>query len=270
MGSKTFAIVLIALMQVFLPARAQPAVVLKVAMSEALPPVSYAVDGAARGLLKDMLVELFRDVPGYRLEFHSYPWTRAQRLVESGQMDMFVTFPSGSRKAYAGFTSHSLYTMDYGNLVFDRRNSKAPQLEAARSFEDLRGMTFISQEGVSWEDENVPAHIKRYMVNTPQSMWHMIFQRRAGDFFIMTAELALYSANRYGYRDQLRIKKVDFIPNSLVEFHIGLRKSHPQHAALLQAIDAAMARPEFVARRKAIERKYRDQARAAPAAGAAG
>ncbi|WP_342118080.1 substrate-binding periplasmic protein [Pseudoduganella sp. OTU4001] len=270
MGSKILAIVLLAILQAIVPANAQSTVTVKVALSEALPPASYAVNGEPSGLLKDMLVELFRHVPGYRLEFRTYPWARAQRLVESGQMDMFVTFPSASRKAYAAFSPHAIYTLDYGNLVFDSRSSKAAKLETARSFEDLRGLTFISQEGVSWEDENVPAYIKRYMVNTPRSMWHMIFQRKAGDFFIMSVEHAIYIANRYGYRDQLRMKKVDFIPNSLVEFHVGLRKNHPQQAALLHAIDAAMVHPEFVAKRKAIERKYRELAKAVPTTDASG
>lgn len=261
MGSKILAIIVIVLLQAFASARAQSPLVLKVAMSEALPPISHATNGEPDGMLKDILEELFRHVPGYRLEFHTFPWTRAQRLVEVGQMDLMVTFPSNSRKAYAAFSEHSVYTMDYGNLVYDSRNSRAVQLDAVRSFEDLRGMTFISQEGVAWEDEKVPAYISRYKVNAPRAMWHMMFQRRAGDFFIMTVEHALYSANRYGYRDQLRMKKVDFIPNSLVEFHVGVRKSHPQHAVLMQAIDAAMARPEFVARKKVIERKYRSLAK---------
>lgn len=269
MGSHIFAIVMIAIIQVLVPVYAQPAQLLKVAMSDALPPVSHVANGVPSGVLRDMVEELFRHVPGYRLEFQAFPWKRAQRLVELGQMDLFVTFPSNSRKEYAAFSPHVLYTLDYGNLVFDSRNSRALQLGAVRSFDDLRDMTFISQEGVAWEDENVPAFIKRYKVNAPRAMWHMMFQRRAGDFFLMTVEHATYSAQRYGYREQLRIKKVDFIPNSLVEFHIGLRKNHPQHAALLQAIDAAMLRPEFIAKRKAIERKYRELARAVPASGAA-
>lgn len=263
MRSKIFAIVAIVLLQIFAPARAQTQLLLKVAMSEALPPISHATNGEPDGLLKDLLEELFRHVPGYRLEFHAFPWTRAQRLLEVGQMDLMVTFPSNSRKSYAVFSEATLYTMDYGNLVYDSRNNKALQLDAARSFEDLRGMVFISQEGVAWEDENVPAFINRYKVNAPRAMWHMMFQRRAGDFFIMTEEHALYSASRYGYREQLRMKKVDFIPNSQVEFHIGLRKSHPRRAALMRAIDAAMAHPDFMARRKVIERKYRNLARTA-------
>ena len=266
MWIKTIATALLGMQLAVTPAHAQRTVTVRVALSEAMAPASFVEDGQASGMLKDMLKALFRNAPGYQAEFHAFPWTRAQRMVEAGEMDMFVTFPSGSRKEYADFSPHAIYTLDYGNIIYDRTSSKSAQIEAARSFEDLKGLTFISQESIAWEVDNIPPHIQRYMVNGPPSLLHMTFQRKRGDFFIMPAEQAVYLARQFGYAGQLGMKKVSFIPNSQVEFHVGVRKTHPKQKELLAVLNRASQSPGFIAQRKAIERKYRELAIAGPQA----
>lgn len=238
-------------------APAHAAEVVRIALSNTNAPMSYTEKGEVGGMLREMLAALFSYVPAYRPEFHAYPWTRAQRMVEIGEMDLFLTFPSRSRQAYAYFTEQPVYIRDYGNLVFDAGGRNASRIAAAKSFADLKNLIFVSQEAVSWEVENVPAYIKRYEVNSPPSLMHMIFQRRRGDFFIMPEEQALHFARELGYEKQLGMKRVSFIPNSQVHFHIGVRKSHPEHKKLLAALEAAVQLPEFQARKKAIEAKYR-------------
>ncbi|WP_342120431.1 substrate-binding periplasmic protein [Pseudoduganella sp. OTU4001] len=256
-------VLLACLLACALAAPAHASKVVRVAFSNTLAPVSFVENGQVTGMLKEIIAALFSMVPEYQPEFHAYPWVRAQRMVEIGEMDMFVTFPSASRRSYAQFSPHPIYSREYGNLVFDRDNPNAARIAAARSFEDLKALVFVSQEAVAWEDENVPAYIKRYPVNGPPALMHMIFQRKQGDFFIMPEEQAVYFAHQFGYEHRLSMKKVGFIPNSLVAFHVGVRKSHPERQKLLAALDAAAQRPEFQARKRAIERKYQEYALAA-------
>ena len=237
---------------------AGPALV-RVAMSEAGVPTSYSENGKAAGVLRELLEAVFSELPGYRLEFHVYPWTRAQRAVEDGSMDIFITFPAANRVSYAGFTAHAIYALDYGTIVYDRTSPKAATIAAARSFEDLRQMVFVQQDGVAWEQENVPAYIKRYQVNGPSSLMHMTFRRRTGDFFIMNPEKAVHNARELGYESQLGMKKVSFIPNSLVHFHIGLRHSYADSKTLLAAMDGVLKQPEFQRRKRTIEQKYHER-----------
>lgn len=231
----------------------------RVAMSEAGVPTSYAENGKAAGVLKELLDAVFSELPAYRLVYQVVPWTRAQRAVEDGSMDMFITFPSASRVTYSAFTAQPIYALDYGTIVYDRTSAKAAKIAAARSFEDLRNMVFVHQDGVAWEEENVPAYIKRYQVNGPSSLMHMTFRRRTGDFFIMNPEKAVHNARQLGYERQLGMKKVSFIPNSLVPFHVGLRNSYPDSKALLAAMDGAMRQPEFQRKKRAIEQKHHER-----------
>lgn len=230
---------------------------LRFAMSAESPPTSYALDGEARGIIRELLEALFATLPEYRLEFQSFPWTRAQYEVSNGRADGFCTFPSDNRQAYARFAAQPMYVWNYGNLVYSRDNARGHAIAQAKSFDDLRDLLFISQESVDWERENVPGFIKRYPVNSPPQMIHMLFRRGAGDFIIMSPEQALYYAQQFGYTAQLRNTQVDFIPNSQVEFHIGLRKDLPGVEQIIAHIDAAMASPEFQARREAIINQYR-------------
>jgi hypothetical protein len=251
-------------------AQAAPRKVVRIAMSESAIPHSYIEQGQVAGIYRELLDVLFGLLPQYQAEYHSYPWIRAQRLVEFGDMDMFLTFPSTSRKRYASFAAKPVYELDYGNLVFDKSGKAAPRLEAAKSFKDLEKFIFVNQEAVDWEVENIPAYLPRYTVNGPSGLMHMTFSRAKGDYFLMTAEQATYFARQYGYLEHLGMKKVGFIPNSLVPMHIGVRKSLGDQGALLRALESAMQHPSYLARHAAIVAKYRGQIPGAiqPCAGA--
>lgn len=231
--------------------------VVHVALSEAAPPTSFASNGHPAGMFPELLAALFRHAPGYAAELHSLPWSRAQWAVEHGVMDMFITFPSANRLLYANFSARPLHVLDYGNIVYDRSGPKAARIETATSFRDMRELVFVSQETVAWELENVPAYIERYTVNGPASLMHMTFRRQAGDFFIMNAEQAVYYARQLGYEKQLGMKRVSFIPHSLVALHLGVRKDYPDQKALMRVMASAMKHPEFLAKKAAIIQKYR-------------
>lgn len=236
-------------------AHAEPAL-LRFGLSNESPPTSFEQDDQARGIIRDLLEALFVQMPQYRVEFYSRPWSRVQLEVAAGKLDGFCTFPSEGRKAYARFAQQPMYIWDYGNLVYSSKNPRAGALIRAKSFDDLRGLTFVSQDNVDWEKENVPAFIMRYPVNSPDQMIHMIFLREVGDFLIMSAEQALYYAQQFGYTQQLRNVKVDFIPNSQIQFHIGLRQTLPDVDAVLARIDQAMQSPEYQQKRRAIVDGY--------------
>lgn len=238
-------------------AQAEEPRLLRFAMSAESPPTSYEQNGEARGIIRDLLEALFSEMPQYRIEFYPRPWARAQYEVSNERLDAFCTFPSEARQDYARFASQPMYVWDYGNLVYNRHSPTARLISKAKSFDDLSGLRFISQTGVDWEKENVPAFIYRHLANTPPQMMHMLFRRQAGDFLIMSQEQAFYYAERFGYTEQLGNAQVDFIPNSQVPFHIGLRRSLADSEQLIAEIDRAMLSAEFQARRHVIIERYR-------------
>lgn len=235
---------------------AQAKTELRFAVSDAAPPYSYADSGVARGVLKEILETLFLSLPQYSARVEPFPWTRAQLRVREGVDDGFVTFPSESRQLYARFSAAPLLVDDYSYLVYANDNPKRAQLDAARSFEDLRGLLFVSQESVEWEKENVPPYLARTFVINATAMLHMTFNRRSGDFFIMGPVQAVHYAKLLGYQRQLVIRKVDFIPHSLVPFHLGLRRSLVGVDVIMADIERAMNTTEFQTRRQSILDHY--------------
>lgn len=230
--------------------------IIRIALSDSSPPTSYLENSAPKGMFPDILKLLFSYLPEYQPVFTAYPWTRAQHEVQTGRMDIFLTFPSEVRKTYADFTSQSLYTWDYGNLVYSINNPRKNIIESAKNFDDLKTLTFVSQEGIDWENENVPKFINREYVNKIITMLHLVFKRNKGDFFIMSPEQATYYGKQLGYMSKMGMKKVDFIPNSQVKFHLGVSKAYQAKTKILSSIEAVMKKTDFIQKRKEIEKKY--------------
>jgi hypothetical protein len=218
--------------------------------------VGFSENSQVTEVVRELAQLVFSYVPSHRPNFQTLPWTRVQRLMENGDMDMFVTYPATNRTAYAHFTKTALFTLDYGHLIYDKQGPKAAQILAANRFADLKDLVFVHQDGVEWEMLNVPSYIRRYTVNAAPHMFHMTFERRAGDFFIMYPAQAMHFAQQLGYEKQIGIRKVNFVPNHLVGLKIGIRKSYPDSQALVDALDAAMHQPAFRRKANAIMARY--------------
>lgn len=227
-----------------------------IVFSSESPPTSYVENEKPVGIFIELFEQIFSELPQYKATYNSMPWARAQLEVKNNHMDLFLTFPSEARKEYAEFTQNTLYLWDYGNLVFSKQNRNQQKILNAESMKDLKGLFFVSQEGVEWENENVPAYIERNFSNNIASMISLLLKRNSGDFLIMSPEQAFYYANKLDCLDNLKMKKVNFITNSKVKFHIGVRKSYPQHKELLSDIEKVIAKPSFKKKKMLIINKY--------------
>lgn len=233
---------------------------IRFAASEGSPPTSYVAEGEPAGVVIDLLHAVFELIPHLDLHVTSFPWSRAQMMVEEGEMDAFCTYPSSKRKKYAKFTPTPLYFWDYGYLIYNQKNPAAEIISGAKSFEDLEGLVFLSQSNVAWEEDNVPKSIKRYYVDNLEKMIHMTLGRDVGDFFIMPPEQAMYYKKKLGYDNtQFGITKVDFIPNSKIPFHIGLNKKYREISEEIEVIESVLQSSDFEAANAKILKRYRDE-----------
>jgi len=87
-------------------------------------------------------------------------------------------------------------------------------------------------------------------------MMHLLMLRQAGDFLVQPAEDARLIARQLGYSQKLKIRKVDFIPNSQIPFHIGVSKKLPYAREVIKQIDAVMQSPEFQAQSHTLLKGY--------------
>ncbi len=88
-------------------------------------------------------------------------------------------------------------------------------------------------------------------------MFHLLFLRKQGDFFIMPPEQATHRAKILGYQNKLAYRHADFISNSLIPFHIGLRKPHPLANDFISEVDAVVGSEQFLKDVQKILSSYR-------------
>lgn len=221
------------------------------------PPLSSELDNMAIGLIPDIVNLVFSHLPAHQVKLKAYPWARAQLEVERGNADGLLTYPSNKRKRYASFTSSTVYKLDFGYLIYDKANAKRHEIESATSFLDLKNIKIITQTGAEWEADNIPKYMRKVEANELQTMIHFLMLRKRGDFLIMPPEQAIYLAKKLGYENAITYRPVDFINDSLIPFHIGVRQSHPAANELISEIDAVVGSEMFRKQVNDIVENYR-------------
>ena len=227
------------------------------AYSDKSPPYSSSLDDRAVGLFPDLVQLTFSFIPGYTTEHVVVPWARAQYNVRLGLADGLLTYPSKERKEYAVFSEKPLFTQDFGHLVYSADNPNSDLIESATSFADLSSLTVIVERGSRWEEDNIPGYLEREPGRDMKAMMHLLMLREAGDFMVQPAEDARYIAQQLGYSEKLRVRQVDFIPNSRIPFHIGVSRQHPSAMDVINEVDAVTQNPEFQSELNTLIRRYR-------------
>lgn len=227
------------------------------AFSEKAPPYSSTLDERAVGLLPDLVQLVFSFIPEYTRENLAMPWSRAQYNVRLGRTDGLLTYPSRERQDYAIFSAMPLFTQDFGHLVYSAENPNIDLIESATSFTELSRLTVIVEKGSKWEEDNIPDYLDRVPGQHMNAMMHLLMLREAGDFMVQPAEDARFIALQLGYSKNLKVRKVDFIPNSQIPFHIGISRKHPSAMEVIDKIDAVMQSPEFQAQQQILIENYR-------------
>lgn len=266
--NKTSTIFIVALLYffVFLSEPANSAeeatpIVLSIAFSDGDPPTSWSNDHHnALGLLPELAEAVFKRISDIKLESKPFPWPRAKLMAEQGQVDALLTYPSESRQAYLLFTDEPTYLIDYGYIIFSRDNPSANQLASINDYRQLADFMLVTEgpENIdSWEDQNLEREIyPRTYVNKAVQMFHLVFRRQSGDYFIRNVEEAKYIAHDLGYDDKFAYKKVTFDTQNILPFHLGVQRSHPQAKRIIEKINAVQSSPDFQKEAREIIRRY--------------
>lgn len=226
---------------------------ISVVFSDGGPPFSYIDDkNTPAGVTPEIVKYILESLEPYSFTYSGFPWKRAQQLIESGESDIFATYPSDTRKGYAEFSEHPIYYQEYGYIIFSKKNKSYSKLKSVTSFKDLEPFIFVSQSGIGWEEENIPQTINRTYGQTLEQLFHITFLRNGGDFFIMNLEQAVYYSKILGYFEDLDYLKVDFIPDSSVPIHIGISKKSKIESTILKEIDSIILNNEFDLKRRKV------------------
>lgn len=242
---------------VYLASPAGQAQTLRMGFADDIPPLSMQEDGALKGLIPELAQWLVNHSGDFTFYGEGLPWPRAQQKVAAGELDAFLTYPSAERQRYALFSAQPVYLLDSSYLIYSRHSPQRARLEQAQSLADLTGMTLVAQRGTGYIDDNIPTTIKRLLSTHWDGVYHLLFRRGHGDFTLAPPEQALYSAQQLGYRDALRYRQVDFIPNARIPLHLGISRQQPQAAKWLAALEKTLNSAAFHRARDAIIARYR-------------
>lgn len=86
---------------------------IKIVYAENWAPISYGEQNTVKGILPEIIDHILAKNLGMNVTHIPVPWARAQKMVESGQADAFITTATAARLKYSEASKHTLYTLPF-------------------------------------------------------------------------------------------------------------------------------------------------------------
>lgn len=144
---------------------AQAAEPLRTVYYDDFAPYSYKEDGKTKGLLIDIFNEVLGNGMGLELIHESYPWARAQHMVEVGEADAFTTVSTPERLSYADMTEASVVDVDF-SIFISMKSLRYNEMSKAKSLKDFRPLMLCQYMGSGWSKFNLVQYNVRWMKDT--------------------------------------------------------------------------------------------------------
>ncbi|BDQ34736.1 hypothetical protein JCM14722_22780 [Pseudodesulfovibrio portus] len=90
-----------------------------------------------KGVLVDLLTEVFQNILGYHVIHEGYPWVRAQEMVKTGEMDGFCIVATLGREKYTIFAE----TPVLQSPILIATSSNSPKKEEILSTKTIKGLS---------------------------------------------------------------------------------------------------------------------------------
>ncbi len=202
------------------------------------------------GIFVDVLTEALNVRMGIPLVYEGYPWARAQKMVEDGEADAFVTVSTPERQTYADASTEPVIVMT-ATIFVKAGNPKIDEFRTSiKTLADLEGVTVGSYLGNGWAKKNL-SHIT---VDWAPSL-EMTLKKLAGgrfDIYIGGPE-TLWYLKQLGLQDQvLEIKNA--LDQGIFLLHIG--KQSP-YVHILPKFDETIRAMQKDGTLETIYEKYR-------------
>ena len=140
-----------------------------------------------KGIFIDMVDELIGKRMGYKVIYKEYPWKRAQKTVEDGINDAFITTPTPERLKYTVVGKNPFIKMK--KVIFTQPdNSKLEAIKEVRELCDLRqidDLKIVDYLGNGWCKKNIEEDLGIVRIKSASfdSVLRMLSAKR-GDIFI--------------------------------------------------------------------------------------
>jgi len=208
----------------------------KVTFYNTFAPLSFENDRhEITGILPDAIAEILGRRAGIPVVMNGLPWARAQALVREGSADAFCTNPTPTRLEYAMFTRRAAIETKT-ELFYALDNPRRAEIEAVRNVGQLAGFRQGDYVGNGFAEvtfKGLPVDV----TPTLDSVFRKIAAGRL-DFFVGNDLVAKSVLKQIGIGEKIRSFQVDIGQPS--HFHIGVRKTFPDVAALIEKADTAI------------------------------
>ncbi|MBO6893262.1 MAG: transporter substrate-binding domain-containing protein [Roseibium sp.] len=202
---------------------------------DAYPPITFGSGQAVQGILVESIKAIFEKVDGYTPEFHGYPWARAQKLVEHGELDAFCTVATTKRQEYAVFGKEKVWGPERV-AFYASDNPRAEEIKGISTMTDFGKFQIVDYLGNGWGETNLKDY-SVYKVDSLADVFQLVNSNRS-DIHVSPYAIGKHQLNELGL--DLPVVELPFLENSS-RFVIGIRKDFPGAEDLIAKLDAAIS-----------------------------
>ena len=167
---------------------------------ENFAPYSWRIDNRMQGILIDIVNETIQKELGIPVSHAGYPWKRAQKMVEAGQADAFITTPTEKRRAYT-IISKEPVTAHLMTLFTHRDNRGVRNLQTADSISDLNLFSSVNYIGNGWAEKNLKSMDVHWTPTQDRALFLLANNRY--DIYVGSATNVRFNLKRLGYQKQI-------------------------------------------------------------------
>ncbi|MEH6823536.1 MAG: transporter substrate-binding domain-containing protein [Motiliproteus sp.] len=223
-----------------------------------IPPYSFQTSdqSATKGILPDLTDTLAFSM-NLAFSHQSYPWERAQRMVELGMVDAFCCPITPERQRYAIFAPTPIIVLHGQVVFFNPASPNAPEIKAARRIEDFYLFKTATFLGNSRHDQIWKDHPNVEKVSRVEQILVMLLRGRI-DFYFADPLVTGYKIKTAGLNGLLDSAPLGYIvdQNRETEMQFGLRRSYPEAEKLIVDIDTTIKKIITPELRKNIVSRY--------------
>lgn len=203
-----------------------------------------------QGILIDVLNEALQTQMGIRLSHKGYPWARAQKLVEMGEADAFVTVPTPERRAYTEISAEPVLTADV-TMFTKKGHPKMDEFSKITTYTDLKGYKLLSYIGNGWAEKRLAGFELDLCAQMDNVFWKLAAGR--GDLFVQNSQVGNYTIKKLKMQDQ--IVELPSVLES-IPFHLCIGKKSP-YVKILADFDKTLKQMRESGKLQEIYNKYK-------------
>lgn len=213
----------------------------RMAVSDNYAPFYLVENGKAGGIIIDILSEVIGRQMGIPIVFESYPWARAQLMVENEGLDALCTIATPNRLVYTVASDEAVLTNNF-HLFVRKDSSLLPDLLKVNSIEALSALhpKAVSYLGSVWSTNNLPG-IELILAGNFETVMRMLLARRAD--ILIDGELVVQNwlATHRDDLGQLTSEEVVMLPKvyDATQFNLLVNKKS-KHLGMLAEFNVRM------------------------------